>query len=112
MRMPRPLADTIAFWRDIVRHPREVLLVRGHHQWRAAAYIAATHLPWLIDGTTPPDWIRPLLCVFYLNFLLDLTGWIFHEKWSSGEIWKSVECPICDASDEDDEQGVPATASA
>lgn len=111
MRMPRPLADVIAFWRDLPRHPREVLLVRGHHQWMGAAYIAAAHLPWLINGTTPPDWMRPLLCIFYLNFLLDLAGWVLHVKWSAHEIWKSVECPICNAVDEDDEQDTPAATT-
>ncbi|MFE2326113.1 hypothetical protein ACFXD5_19660 [Streptomyces sp. NPDC059385] len=108
MRMPRPIADVIAFWRDIVRHPREVLLVRGHHQWMGAAYIAAVHLPWVIDGTTPPHWMQPLLILFYLNFALDLAGWILHVKWSSEELWQSVECPICDAVDEDEEQDTPA----
>lgn len=112
MRMPRPLADVVAFWRDLPRHPREVLLVRGHHQWRGAVYIAAVHLPWLIDGTIPPDWMRPLLCLFYLNLLLDVAGWVLHVKWSADEIWPSVECPICDAVDEDEEQDAPAATAA
>ena len=90
MQLPRSLADTFAFWRDIVRHPREVLLVRGHHQWRGAAAIAALHLPWLINGTIPAEWMRPILIVFYLNFLLDFTGWVLHVKWSNEELWQSV----------------------
>ncbi|MFD5508997.1 hypothetical protein ACFWIB_14640 [Streptomyces sp. NPDC127051] len=112
MQMPRPLADTIAFWRDLPRHPREVLLVRGHHLWHGAAATAALQLPWMITGTTLPGWLRPVLAVFFLNFLLDFVGWVLHVKWSNRETWESVECPICDAEDEDDTENAAATAKA
>lgn len=112
MRMPRPLADVIAFWRDLPAHPREVLLSRGHRAWTSAVYIAAVHLPWLTDGASPPDWMRFVLVFLYLNLALHVTCWILHVNWIEDRLWKSVECPICDVVDEDEEQDLPVTTAA
>lgn len=111
MRMPRPLADTIAFWRDLPRYPREVLLVRGHHLWHGAAAIAVLQLPWMITGAALPGWMRPVLVAFFLNFLLDFVGWVLHVQWSDNKLWKSVECPFCDAVDEEEEQDTTAATT-
>ncbi|MFD6113621.1 hypothetical protein ACFWG0_26410 [Streptomyces yangpuensis] len=112
MQMPTPLADTIAFWRDLPRYPREVLLTRGHHPWFSAAGIAAVHVQGTFGGSTPPDWMRPVLIALYVHLAFQLTCWILHVNWTQERLWAGVECPICDAVDEDDEHDTPAITAA
>ncbi|MBP2581903.1 hypothetical protein J3A78_002381 [Streptomyces sp. PvR006] len=107
-RLPRPLADAIAFWRDIFRYPRELLLNRGHRQWRAAGVIALiaglAHLqvPGFLLGS-----LTPAFLVCGPTLLLDLAGTFAHGLWKSNRIWPDTDCQCCGGDDPDDGDDEP-----
>lgn len=93
--LPRPLADLIALCRDLVRQPREVLLNRGHHQWRAAGLIAIASTPAWFGHRPNTMAALVILPLAGLSFALDVAGYLAHGLWTSGRIWKGVECQCC-----------------
>ncbi|MGW2837126.1 hypothetical protein ACWCWD_04930 [Streptomyces sp. NPDC001493] len=112
-RLPRPLAVLICLGRDLVVHPRELLLNRYHHQWLAAGFIAtiaalvATSFPGF-----PPVALVPALLLAGPSWALDLAGTVAHGLWVSGRIWQDIECQCCgddpdDGHDDDPEPDVP-----
>lgn len=101
-RLPRPLANAIAFWRDIFRHPRELLLNRAHHQWRAAGMIAlVATLVGLHSSGFPPGCLTPVLIVCGPSFLLDIAGTVAHGFWIRDRIWEGAECQCCGGGPDD-----------
>ena len=106
MNRPRILADLLALWRDLARYPREVLLNRAHHQWRAAGMVTliAALVALEIPGF-PPRCLTPALLICSPSLLIDLAGTLAHGLWKSGRIWTGVECQCCgDDPDDGDEQ--------
>lgn len=105
-RLPRPLADLIAFWRDIFRYPRELLLNRRHRQWRAAGMIALVACLIAADAPGfPPSSLTPAFLICGPSLLVDLAGALAHSLWVSGRIWQQVECQCCgDDPDDGDDQ--------
>ncbi|MFG3488533.1 hypothetical protein [Streptomyces sp. NPDC047972] len=107
-RLPRTLADLIAFWRDIFRYPRELLLNRGHRQWRAAALIASVAA--LVALQVPGFTVGSLSLAFLIcgpTLLIDIAGTLAHGLWVSGRLWKSTECQCCGSDPDDDGDDQP-----
>ncbi|TXS12869.1 hypothetical protein EAO71_36155 [Streptomyces sp. ms191] len=105
-RLPRILADLLAFWRDIARYPREVLLNRAHHQWRAAGMVSliAALVALDVPGFSPNSF-TPAFIICGPSLLLDCAGTLAHGLWKSGRIWPGVECQCCgDDPDDGDDQ--------
>ncbi|MDI9885929.1 hypothetical protein QMZ92_16465 [Streptomyces sp. HNM0645] len=104
--LPRPVADLLALWRGLVHHPREVVLVRCHHQWRGAGFIAliAVLVAAGVPGF-PPQSLGLAIALGGPGWALDLAGTLAHGLWSSGRIWRGIECDCCggDPGDGDDE---------
>ncbi|MFE9855554.1 hypothetical protein [Streptomyces sp. NPDC005780] len=108
-RLPRPVADLIRLWSDLARHPRETLLNRSHHQWRAAGFIAliaalaVTGAPGFGAGS-----LTPALILAGPSWVLDLVGSLAHGLWESGRIWPGAECQCCGgAPDDGDDEADP-----
>lgn len=102
-RLPRPIADLVCLTRDLVRHPRMVLLNRGHHRWMSAGVIAAAAVT--STGTAAGHHIlAAALFVAGPFWALDMIGALAHGLWQSGRIWSDLECQCCgdDPDDEDD----------
>ncbi|MEV7389457.1 hypothetical protein [Streptomyces sp. NPDC091215] len=104
MRLPawltRPFANVAALAHDLVAWPREVLLVRAHHRWVGALYLAVLSVPALF-GYQPR--LIPAVAVLVIggsSLGLDLLGMVAHVAWHRGRIWQSTTCPLC--SDDDD----------
>lgn len=105
-RLPRPIADLICLWRGLIHHPREVLLNRGHHQWRGAGFIALIAVLVAIGAPGFPAGSLVLaLLIAGPSWALDLAGTLAHGLWQSGRIWKGIECQCCggDPDDGDDD---------
>ncbi|MGQ4733442.1 hypothetical protein ACUN3E_38010 [Streptomyces sp. Ju416(a)] len=102
MNLPRPVADLICLGRDIVSHPRMVLLNRGHHRWTSAGGIALVAL--LVATETPGFNTASLafaLVVAGPSWALDMVGALAHGLWQSGRIWSDLECQCCDDDPDD-----------
>jgi hypothetical protein len=98
--LTRPLADVVALVRDLIVSPREVLLVRAHHRWYGALYLAVLGVP-AVFGYHPR--LVPavaLLVVGGVSLGLDLVGMVAHVVWHRDRIWQDIECPVC--GDDDD----------
>ena len=108
-RLPRTIADLIALGRGLACYPREVLLNRGHHQWRAAGFV--TLIAALVVAEVPlfpPSCLTPALLICGPSFLLDFAGTLAHGLWKSGRIWSGVACECC-GDDPDDGHDDPDT---
>lgn len=96
MSLPRPIADLIRLWSDLVHHPRQVLLNRCHHQWRGAGFIALVAV-FIVTGT--PGFGGSSLALAVLiggpDWALDVAGTLTHELWEDGRIWQDIECQCC-----------------
>lgn len=96
MKLPRPIADLIRVWSDLVHHPRQVLLNRCHHQWRGAGFIALLAvLVYAIAPETPVGSLLPALLLAGPSWVLDVAGTLAHELWEDGRIWQDIECQCC-----------------
>lgn len=110
MRLPRPIADLLCLAHDLVTSPREVLLVRHHHQWTGAALIALVSAPCLFTDARPaPVPAAIVLAIGGISWALDLVGTAAHIAWRRGRIWADVTCDCCDPDDngDDDEDPTP-----
>jgi hypothetical protein len=107
----RLLADVCALVWDLVHSPREVLLVRCHHQWVGAGYIAMACAPVALGWQIDRDIVFAVLLVGGVSWTLDLVGTAAHIAWRRGRIWQDIECPCCDGPDDggpdDDEPAGP-----
>lgn len=109
-RLPRTIADLIRFWRDLIRHPREVILVRAHHQWRGAGFIALVALLVVAEVPGfPPASLLPAVLLGGPPWLIDLTGVLAHGLWVKDRLWANVECECCSGGPDDDEDDDPDT---
>lgn len=108
MNLPRPIADLICLTRDLVHHPRMVLLNRGHHRWVPAGVIATAGL-FVATGTPGGHHLlAAALLVAGPAWALDVVGALAHGLWQSGRIWSDLECQCCgDDPDEDDDDPHP-----
>lgn len=101
--MPRPIADWIALWRDLPRHPRQVLLNRAHFSGGPLAISLAL----LLDGYDihpyTAEVLYTLLIVAGPSSLIALTGALAHTFWAHGWIWTDLTCESC--GDEGDDDG-------
>ncbi|MFI5649940.1 hypothetical protein ACIA71_01805 [Streptomyces anulatus] len=108
MNLPRPIADLICLTRDLVHHPRMVLLNRGHHRWVPAGVIATAGL--FVATNTPGGHhlLAAALLVAGPAWALDMVGAFAHGLWQSGRIWPDLECQCCgDDPDDEDEDPDP-----
>lgn len=96
MQTPRPIADLAALIRDLCTSPREVLLVRHHHDWVGAAYIALMQLADACGWHTNPLAKAVILAVGGSSWALDIAGRIVHVAWQRGRIWQDIACPCCE----------------
>ncbi|MET9070977.1 hypothetical protein ABZX95_02115 [Streptomyces sp. NPDC004232] len=104
MRFPewltRPFADVAALARDLIASPREVLLVRAHHRWVGALYLAVLSVP-AVFGYRPGLILAVVVLVIGgFSLGLDLLGMVAHVAWHRGRIWQSIACPLCDDGDD------------
>lgn len=113
MSLPRPIADLIRLWSDLLHRPRQVLLNRCHHQWRGAGFIALVAV-FIVTGT-PGFGISSLTLAVLIGgpgWALDIAGTLTHELWEDGRIWQDIECQCCggnpDDGDDDTDPGGPA----
>lgn len=94
-RLPRPIADWIALYRDLPRHPRQVLLNRAH-SWGSSLVIG---LLAVMDTFTVHPWTAEVLyaalAVAGPSSLVAITGAIAHTLWGRGWIWPDLECEWC-----------------
>ncbi|MEU7032707.1 hypothetical protein ABZ958_03350 [Streptomyces sp. NPDC046237] len=105
-RLPRVIADLIRFWRDLIRHPREVILVRAHHQWRGAGFIALVAVL-VVAGVPgfPSAALLPAVLLGGPSWLIDLAGALAHGLWVKDRLWATVECPCCCGGPDDEDDG-------
>ncbi|MFI7329330.1 hypothetical protein ACIBQ3_32425 [Streptomyces rubiginosohelvolus] len=107
MNLPRPVADLICLGRDIVSHPRMVLLNRGHHRWTSAGFIAAAAaVSTVIPGGH--HLFAAAVLVAGPSWVLDVIGALAHGLWQSGRLWSDLECQCCgDGPDDEDDDTEP-----
>ncbi|MGW5291512.1 hypothetical protein [Streptomyces bacillaris] len=106
-RLPRPVADLICLTRDLVRHPRMVLLNRGHHRWTPAGLIAAAAVA-SVGTPVGHHVLAAAVLVAGPFWALDMLGALAHGLWQSGRIWSDLECQCCgDDPDDPDDDPVP-----
>lgn len=105
MNLPRPVADLICLTRDLVHHPRMVLLNRGHHRWVPAGVIATAGLFVATDTPGGQHLLAAALLVAGPAWALDMVGALAHGLWQSGRIWSDLVCQCCgdDPDGEDDD---------
>ncbi|MFG3510228.1 hypothetical protein ACGF5F_32550 [Streptomyces sp. NPDC047821] len=106
--LPRPIADWLALWRDLPRHPRQVLLNRSH--FPTSSLIVAVSL--LLDGIVGAPitaWIvYAALAICGPSSLVAVTGLAAHALWSCGRLWTDLDCEACgDGPDDGDDEGEP-----
>jgi hypothetical protein len=110
--IPRPIADLIALARSMVTSPREVLLLRGHHQWVGAGVIGLALSTEWIGRPVPASVLAPVLIAAGMSWGLDLLGTLAHGLWKSGRLWPGIDCPCCgehpDDGDDEPELDDPA----
>jgi len=108
-RLPRPITDWIALWRDLPRHPRQVLLNRAH-QWESLACLAGVRLINL-EAPTPYTTTAMYVAAVLLgpSSLISAIGSIAHALWRRGLIWAGLDCEMCgdDPDDDGDDGGDP-----
>jgi len=94
-RLPRPIADWFALWRDLPHHPRQVLLNRSHLSGSTVLLILAL-LSDLI-ATHPVTTIVAYTALIALgpSSLVAFLGTIAHHLWERGRIWSDLECQFC-----------------
>jgi len=106
MNPPRPIADWIALWRDLPRHPRQVLLNRAH-LWASLAGLAAVRL---VNLEVPNLCTTTAMCVALAvlgpSSLISAIGTGAHALWRRGLIWADLDCEMCgDDPDDDGDDG-------
>lgn len=87
-----------------VREPREVLLMRCHHQWTGAAVLAVTFGLYLVSPFDPVS-LTVLLVFGGSSWALDLVASSVHWLWRKGWLWKSIACPCCGPYDDGPDDG-------
>jgi hypothetical protein len=104
--LPRPVADWLAFWRDLPRHPRQLLLNRSHFP-TSSLVLALSLLLHEIVGAPVTAWtVYAALIICGPSSLVAVTGLAAHALWSRGRLWTDLECEACgdgpDDGDDDD----------
>lgn len=94
-RLPRPIADLICLWRDLVRHPRQVLLNRAHYSGSTLAICIALLLDGFHVHPYTAEVLYTLLAVAGPSSLVALAGAVAHTLWAQGWIWSDLECECC-----------------
>ncbi|MFH8926371.1 hypothetical protein ACH4D4_04880 [Streptomyces pristinaespiralis] len=123
-RLPRPIADWIALWCDLPRHPRQVLLNRAH-SWGGSLCIG---LLAVMDSFAVHPWTAEVLYAALVisgpSSFVAITGALAHTLWGRGLIWSDLKCQWCgddpddghdddsDPDDPDDPHGIARDASA
>ncbi|MGY1579167.1 hypothetical protein [Streptomyces sp. MN13] len=103
--LPRLIADWLALWRDLPRHPRQVLLNRAHLPGSTLA-IASTMLADLVfDHPYTTTTVYAALVLLGPSSLVGIVGSIAHPLWDRGLIWADLDCEFCgdDPDDGDDD---------
>jgi hypothetical protein len=109
--LPRPIADLLCLWHDLVALPREALLNRSHRQWRGAGFIALIAVAIVLDfpGVTPTFLVTAVVLAGP-GWVLDLAGTLAHGLWASGRIWSDLECQLCGDGPDDGDDAVEPPA--
>lgn len=101
-RLPRPVADWLALWRDLPGHPRQVLLNRSHQRGSTHVILAAllTNLAVAHPCTTAAAYTA--LLTLGPSSLIAVIGSAAHALWDRGLIWTDLDCQLCDPDDDGD----------
>jgi hypothetical protein len=103
--LPRPIADWLALWRDLPRHPRQVLLNRAHFP-TSSLILALSLLLEEIVGTPATTLLAyAALAICGPSSIVAVTGLAAHALWSRGRLWTDLDCEACgDGPDGDDDE--------
>lgn len=105
--LPRPIADWIALWRDLPRHPRQVLLNRAHLPGSTLVLIVAMLADLASDSPYATVTVYVALAVLGPSSLVAFVGAIAHALWDRYLIWADLECEFCNDGPDDGDDGDP-----
>jgi hypothetical protein len=111
--LPRPVADWLAFWRDLPRHPRQVLLNRAHFRTSSFVIAACMALDLVVGSPTTTLIAYAALLICGPSSAVAILGSVAHTLWSRGWLWADLDCQACgdgpdDGDDEDPDPDDPA----
>jgi hypothetical protein len=102
-RLPMWLADWAALWRDLPRHPRQVLLNRAHLRGGAMVLTGAMAADLAIGRPWTTYTVYVLLALLGPSSLVAAAGAVAHSLWSRDLIWPDLVCEFCDGGDPGDD---------
>lgn len=105
--LPRLIADWLALWRDLPRHPRQVLLNRAHLRGSTFVLVGAMLADLAVDHPYTTLAVYALLIALGPSSLVAFAGGVAHTLWDRGLIWSDLVCEFCDDDHGDDEDDDP-----
>jgi hypothetical protein len=106
--LPRLIADWFALWRDLPRHPRQVLLNRAHLPGGTIVILAAALVDLLAAHPYTTAAAYTALVLLGPSSLVAVIGSAVHTLWGRGLIWADLDCEFCgDGDDGDDDDLEP-----
>jgi hypothetical protein len=105
--LPRLIADWIALWRDLPRHPRQVLLNLAHLRGSTFVLVGAMLADLAVDHPYTTLAVYALLIALGPSSLVAFAGGGAHTLWDRGLIWDDLVCEFCDDGPDDGDDPEP-----
>jgi len=102
-RLPRPVADWLALWRDLPRYPRQVLLNRAHLRASTLTIVVAMVVDLVFEHPYTTTAVYVALALLGPSSLVSIAGTAAHTLWDRGVIWADLDCEFCSGGPDDDE---------
>jgi hypothetical protein len=105
--LPRPIADWLAFWRDLPRFPRQVLLNRAHFRTSSFVIAACMALDLIVGSPTTTLIAYAALLIGGPSSLVAILGSVAHSLWERGRLWADLDCEACREGPDDGDDDEP-----
>lgn len=102
-RLPRPIADWFALWRDLPRFPRQVLLNRSHLRASTLTITIAMLVDLVSEHPCMTTAVYVALALLGPSSLVSTFGAVAHTLWDRDLIWTDLDCEFCSGGPDDDE---------
>lgn len=106
-RLPRPIADWLALWRDLPRYPRQVLLNRAHLRMSTLVIVVAMLADLVFEHPYTTAAVYVALVLLGPSSLVGTAGSVAHMLWDRGLIWADLDCEFCGGGPDEGEDGDP-----
>jgi hypothetical protein len=100
-RLPRPIADWFALWRDLPRYPRQTLLNRSHLRASTTVIAVAMLVNLVVESTYTTATVYVVLALLGSSSIVSLSGAVAHTLWDRGVVWTDLSCEFCSDGDDD-----------